>query len=138
LGGESVVKRSKNIMIIGLIVLFVFSIIGYTTIRISANKAFEQTIDTKLYSIMHPKSGGSSSSNPYEYLAKGRDDYDYILSQGEKSLNYMLEKFSESSADGLEEYIMALACSKILKEDPLYRKWYTGREWYENYIKANK
>jgi hypothetical protein len=30
---------------------------------------------------------------------------------------------------------MASACSKILKQNPYTKRWNTGREWYDNYIK---
>jgi hypothetical protein len=33
---------------------------------------------------------------------------------------------------------MAIACSEILKEDTASKSWTNGREWYENYSKANK
>ena len=49
----------------------------------------------------------------------------------------MLKKFENSNENGLKEYIMAIVCSEILKEDPKSRNWSTGREWYNNYIKLN-
>ncbi len=65
-------------------------------------------------------------------------DYKYIVSQGQKSLDYMLKKFVSSDKNGLEEYIMAIACSEILKENPASKNWASGREWYDNYTKAYK
>ena len=32
---------------------------------------------------------------------------------------------------------MAIACSEILKEDTSSKKWVSGREWYDNYIRQN-
>jgi hypothetical protein len=125
-------KRFMNVFVICLAVLFVFSLTGCT------DKTFEQTIDGKLSNITNPKDHKVSiSSNPYDYI-KGVDsnkDYQYIVLQGEKSLDYMLNKFANSDQNGLEEYIMAIACSEILKENPTAKKWATGREWYDNYIK---
>jgi hypothetical protein len=50
----------------------------------------------------------------------------------------MLNKFANSDKNGLEEYIMAIACSEILNENPANKKWASGREWYDNNIKVNK
>ena len=103
--------------------------------------SFEQTIEEKLTDIVNPKNKEISlSSNPYDYIKAedSKDDYKYIVSQGEKSLNYMLNKFANSNSNGLQEYIMAIACSEILKEDAASKDWTTGRQWYENYLKSNQ
>lgn len=131
-------KRLTFIFIIAVLTLFSFTGCSNTTNKSSSDKAFEQTIDEKLYNISHPKdSQVSSSSNPYDYIksADSYKDYKYIVSQGDKSLNYMVKKFASSDKNGLEEYIMAMACSDILKEN---KNWASGREWYNNYINANK
>jgi hypothetical protein len=107
-------KRLMNAMVICLAVLFVYSLIGCsnTAKNVSTDKTFEQTIDGKLNNITNPKDNKVSlSSNPYDYI-KGVDsnkDYKYIVLQGEKSLNYMLNKFANSDTNGLEQYIMAIA-----------------------------
>ena len=90
-------------------------------------------IDNKLDIICSP----TSSSNPYDYT-KGSKDFDDIVNMGDDALKYMLTKFKSSKENGLKEYVMAIACSEILKENPENKKWATGRGWYENYIKANK
>ena len=135
-------KRLMNVMVICLAVLFVFSLIGCsnTAKKPSTDKAFEQTIDRKLNNITHPKDYTVLlSSNPYDYI-KGVDsikDYKYIVLQGENSLNYMLYKFANSDKNGLEEYIMAIACSEILKENTASKNWISGRDWYDNWRKGN-
>jgi hypothetical protein len=133
-------KRLTKVMITCIAILFIFSLIGCsnTAEKVSRDKTFEQTIDGKLNNITNPKDNTVSlSSNPYDYI-KGEDsnkDYKYIVLQGEKSLNYMLNQFGNSDNNGLKEYIMAIACSEILKENPASKKWASGREWYDNYIK---
>lgn len=130
-------------MAIFLIASFTYSLIGCsnTAKKVSTDKAFKQTIDEKLNNITHPKDIKISvSSNPYDYIryAESNEDYKYIVSQGEKSLNYMLEKFADSNENGLEEYIMAIACAEILEENPNSKNWASGKEWYNHYTEANK
>lgn len=133
-------KRFRYVLLSCLVTLVAFSLLGCgnPTKKVSVDNAFEKTIDEKLANITHPKdSKVSLSSNPYDYI-KGIDsnkDYKYIVSQGEKSLNYMLKKFVSSNNNGLDEYIMAIACSEILKENPASKNWSSGREWYNNYMK---
>jgi hypothetical protein len=133
-------KRLMNVMVICLALIFVYSLIGCSNAvkKVSTDKIFEQTIDAKLNNITNPKDYNISlSSNPYEYIKRvdSNKDYKYIVYQGEKSLNYMLNKFANSDKNGLEEYIMAIACSELMKENPASKKWASGREWYDNYIK---
>jgi hypothetical protein len=136
-------KKSIDVMFLCFVVLLTFILGGCfnSPKKVSVEKSFEQTIDVKLYNITHPKDSNISlSSNPYDYIknADGKENYQYIVGQGKKSLGYMLAKFESSSNNGLEEYIMAIACSEILKEEPATKKWDSGRVWYENYIKTKK
>lgn len=130
-----------NVITMGLVVLFAFNFIGCsnTAEKVPMDKALEQTIDEKLNNITNPKdSKVLISSNPYDYInsVDSNEDYKYIVSQGENSLNYMLSKFANSTGNGLEEYIMAIACSEILKENPTSKNWISGKEWYEQYTKS--
>lgn len=94
------------------------------------------TIDDKLNTIIqNPKA--MFSSNPYDYVKDSRD-YEWIVKQGVEVLEYMLQKFEKSKENGLREYIMAIACSEILGDRPENKKWSSGREWYENYLKDKK
>jgi len=133
-------RISLSVSILFLLSLFTISLMGcsYTSKKVSYDVTFEQTIDEKLNGITHPKDTKILlSSNPYDYFksAESIENYNYIVSQGEKSLDYMLKKFAKSNNNGLEEYIMAIACADILKENPKLKNWASGREWYNNYIK---
>lgn len=135
-------KRIMHTIVIVLCILFSFSLGSCrNNIKLTSyDKTFEQTIEQKLNSIINPKNSKTSlSSNPYEYIKgmNSNEDYKFIVSQGEKSLEFMLQKFADGNEDGLEEYIMAMACSEILKEDFSSKKWDSGREWYLNYVKEN-
>lgn len=99
------------------------------------DKIFIQSINEKLSNIANPNDSKLLlSSNPYDYIKNNYKDYNYIVSNGEKSLNYMLNRFANSISNGLEEYIMATACSEILNEDKQEKNWASGREWYNNYV----
>ena len=81
------------------------------------NNSFEEKSEQKLNNIINFYSSEiSQTSNPPYNLKdiESNNDYKYIVSQGNNSLNHMLSKFTKSHKDGLEEYIMALACSEIL------------------------
>ena len=136
-------KRLINVIVIFIAVLIACSFITYriTANKDSTDKTFEHTIQEKLNNITNPEDIiVSVSSNPYDYIkgADSHEDYKYIVSQGKKSLDYMLNKFANSNKNGLEEYIMAIACSEILKENPSFKDWASGRGWFANYTKANK
>ncbi|MDR3585898.1 MAG: hypothetical protein P4L59_11330 [Desulfosporosinus sp.] len=77
------------------------------------------------------------SSNPYD-STKDSKDFKDIVNLGDDALRYMLTKFENSKENGLKEYVMAIACSEILKENPETKKWASGREWYNSFIKANR
>ena len=99
-----------------------------------SQKSVGTIIDSKLNAIC---SVPSFSSNPYDYI-KNSKDFEDIVSMGDDALKYLLAEFKVSKDNGLKEYVMAIACSKILKEDPENKKWGSGREWYDNYIEARK
>lgn len=67
---------------------------------------------------------------------KARDEYKEIISLDQKAFDTMIKEFSETNTDKLREYIMAVACSEILKEKTMEND--SGREWYNNYIENNK
>lgn len=139
--GEFVMgKRLMNILIISLTLFLILSVIGCNNIKkeVMTGKTIEQTIDLKLNNIFNLANKNIlQSSNPDKYIMglEHNQDYRYIISKGENSLKYILGKFAGNNSDGIEEYIMASACSKILKQNPYTRRWSTGREWYNNYLK---
>ncbi|ACT03168.1 hypothetical protein [Paenibacillus sp. JDR-2] len=135
------IRNLISMLFILLAFIFVASLIGCSARTDSRDKTFEQSIDERLHDIVNPKNNKVSfSSNPYDYI-KGEENnlnYKYIVTQGEQSLDYMLHKFASNDEDGLEEYIMAMACSEILKENPDDKKWASGREWYREYKQGSK
>ena len=76
------------------------------------------------------------NSNPNEYIKAHENEFKNIVAQKQITLDHFLNKFEKSEEDGLEEYIMASACTKILGEENPVKQWSTGKEWYERYITA--
>lgn len=91
-------------------------------------------IDRALDKIRHAENA-LLSSNPYHYLEESEEEYYFLLSLAEITLNKFLHDFESSSGNGLEHYIMAIICEQILGEHSLKEsnKIYTGRDWYEQY-----
>lgn len=77
-----------------------------------------------------------ASSNSYDFIQEKKKEYDEIVSLGQPALEYMLNRFETSAENGLEEYIMAEACSEILGQKEKDNDWSSGREWYETYIRS--
>lgn len=102
-------------------------------------KSIGAIIDEKLISICDVTAlSAAFSSNPYDYINHNKKDFEDIVSLGDDGLKYLIKKFESSKENGLKEYVMAIACSKILEENPESKNWSTGREWYNNYIKLHK
>jgi len=115
-----------------------FLIINYSGCGKETNSNIGPIIDEKLDKICDVKNlKVAASSNPYDYT-KNNKDFEDIVKLGDDALQYMLEKFKNSKENGLKEYVMAIACSKILKENTQNKNWSTGKEWYNNYIEQNK
>lgn len=78
------------------------------------------------------------SSNPMDYIKSNAQAYQAITEMGQPALAYMLAKLSYSHQSGLDEWIMAKACSDILgSADPVHT-WASGLDWYEQYSNAVK
>lgn len=75
------------------------------------------------------------SSNPYTYLEKSKEEYQFLISLEEITLNKFLHDLENSFVNGLEHYIMAIICDEILGGESLQdtNRIYTGRDWYERY-----
>lgn len=95
--------------------------------NVSSNKEIDDAL-TKI--ISSPK----ESSNPGDYINENKTDFDYIVSKGSISLNYLTNRLESSLTDGLEEYIMATVCIEILGELNPVENWSSGKDWYGKYM----
>ena len=106
-------------------------------IKVVSIQDLRATIESKLDAICNNSNPKVQlSSNPYDYTKDSKDLKD-IVNLGDDALRYMLTKFENGKENGLKEYVMAIACSEILKENPETKKWASGREWYASFLKAN-
>jgi hypothetical protein len=73
------------------------------------------------------------SSNPYDYI--DNEGFRKIVAIGPEALVSIREKLSTSGANGLEEYILAIAAEEIAKVDFKSRSidWATGKEWLKRW-----
>lgn len=95
-----------------------------------------QQIERDLEKIVNPSDVSKLSSNPNDYIKAHKNEFNNIVEQKQIALNHFLNKFAKSNKDGLEEYIMASACSKILGGKNPVNEWATGKDWYDQYIEA--
>ncbi len=78
--------------------------------------------------------GPATSSNAFDYI-KDSEVFSELADLGEPAMEYMFESFMKSNEDGLKEYIMALACAKIMGAFDEERGIgiSSGREWFYKY-----
>ena len=96
-----------------------------------------QLIDEKINAIVNKPGFTQLSSNPYDYIKEDKN-YDDMLRLGNDAFRYMLNGLGNSQENGLNEYIMAMACSDMLGEDRTNKAWSTGKQWYEGYMAKSR
>jgi hypothetical protein len=106
----------------------------------SAEKEMDiiQQVERDLEKIVTSSEVSKLSSNPNDYIKVHESEFNNIVEQKQIALTHFLNKFAKSNEDGLEEYIMAAACSRILgKKDPVH-EWASGKEWYIQYMEVTE
>lgn len=93
------------------------------------------------YLLSQIESSPAHSSNPSDYIAEHRAEFDGLVDYGVYALHYCFSEFLEGGQDGLRGHIMAAACREISEEwgealltaesSPI-----TGQRWFD-IIKAN-
>ncbi|MEW9673894.1 hypothetical protein [Ammoniphilus sp. 3BR4] len=119
------------------IILFCFVLILFVCgFSAETEKEIIKNINHSLEILMFASNAPNTSSNPCDYIRANQEAFDYIVSQGDTTLNYFLEEFKHGKESGLREFIMALACIQILGDKNPVKQWGNGREWYNLYIKS--
>ncbi|MCM3574042.1 hypothetical protein M3172_12660 [Mesobacillus subterraneus] len=118
--------------------LLILCIVLLLTACTSAEREMDiiQQVERDLEKIVTSSEVNKLSSNPNYYIKAHKNEFSNIVEQKQIALKHFLNKFAKSNEDGLEEYIMASACSEILGEKNPVNEWSTGKEWYEQYIEA--
>jgi uncharacterized protein with ATP-grasp and redox domains len=117
-----------------LVALFVCSIILSACANDTTHVSKE--IEANLQTILTANSFGVSS-NPNDYIRNNQTSYDAIISKGQPAFEYLTNVLKKSDQNGLNEWIMAKACSDILKDKDPVKEWATGKEWLQKYGKQN-
>lgn len=89
------------------------------------------------------RSSPSMSSNPHDYIAAHKIEYDEIIQMGDPVVDYFVGEFKSGNLDGSNEWITAWICNQILGDrNPIKiweydhkNGWASGRDWYEKYTK---
>lgn len=79
--------------------------------------------------------GNGELSNPFAYI-NNNETFDKLVATGPQGLAYMSSSFKKSNEDGLREYIMALACAKIMGI-PIGETGIgisSGRDWFHKFL----
>jgi len=92
-----------------------------------------QELNRKLNVIL---SSPKVSSNSYDYIKEHKEEYEFLVSQGELTLDHFIRELEQTESNGLREYIMAVVCVEILGEKNPVREWSSGKEWYDLYQRA--
>ena len=74
------------------------------------------------------------SSNPFAYIEAGKSQYFEILTYGSKAVDCFVEQL-RAGANGLPEYIMAVACAELTGIGDKYEgaDWATAQQWLALY-----
>jgi benzoyl-CoA reductase/2-hydroxyglutaryl-CoA dehydratase subunit BcrC/BadD/HgdB len=73
------------------------------------------------------------SSNPNDYIKNNQESYNNIVDKGNTSLEFLTKELKKSDQNGLKEWIMAKACTDILKNKNPVKEWASGKEWLSQY-----
>lgn len=127
-----IAKFKKNLLKWVILAVVIFAAVGCSALTSSNNIDIGKSIDEKLHIIVsNPKV--QMSSNPYDYINAEKKAYDEIVNMDKPALTYLLAKFEKGSGNGLEEWVMAKACSDILGDKNPVKTWSSGRDWYLGY-----
>ena len=106
----------------------------------SVQKEDEERILFELVNEIANNPDAAMHSNPYRYIEMKQDAYDEILDYGDTAVEYFVAYLREADNYGLQEYIMAAACSEItnIGQKTNGSGWATAGEWlviYESWAK---
>ena len=109
-------------------------------IRLYRNQGVETDIAALLDTIC---SSPLQSSNPGDYIAAHRTEFDRLVSMGTHTLRWCFTEFAKGGQSGLEGHIMALACREIIPSSTGTHaideeNCFTGQDWFDRFAALAK
>lgn len=98
------------------------------------NDEIEEISSTNIFDLIITICSNAAGSSISYDLILNSTEFKRIVSLDNKALQEMLLHFQKTKSDGLEEYIMAMACSEIVDEN-IESNFVSGREWFNQYQK---
>ncbi|GGH27477.1 hypothetical protein [Paenibacillus segetis] len=114
-------------------ILFIFLLISVCLAACQSSDNVGREIEGNLSKIINNKEI-AFSSNPNDYIKQNQNEYENIISEGDKGLEYLIKELKSSKENGLKEWIMAKVSTDILKTNNPIKEWSTGKEWINKYI----
>jgi hypothetical protein len=134
-GGYNMKKAISALIVSCFLIVFIGSNVFATTIEFNSN--LNKLTDTIMEnSLKNPNM--AMSSNPYDYI--NNQYFDKIVDMGVEALPIIKKEIQKSKANGLREYILAMAAEEIakidLKEGHDYKtRWASAKDfvpqWHE-------
>lgn len=109
-------------------------------IKPGIEQTFDQAVGEAVEGILEKiLAEGQLSSDPYNYINE-HQAVDDLVELGYAALDYMLGSFEKANEDGLREYVMAIACAKIIGvyDEERGIGINSGREWFYKYKEVIK
>jgi hypothetical protein len=72
------------------------------------------------------------SSNPYDYVGVS-PAFKRLVARGRPAVESIAREIDRTGENGLREYLLAIAASRILNEPESEKRWSTGKEWVAQY-----
>ncbi len=82
--------------------------------------------------IKKDKSGVQLSSNPFDYVSVS-PAFERLVARGAPAVDAIAREIERSKDNGLREYLLAIAGSRILREPRSGATWSTGKGWAAQY-----
>lgn len=115
-------------------------IVAFLTACTSAEKEMDviQQIEKDLDKIVSSSQNSNWPKEPEDFYTEYKTEFDNIIAEKQIVLSHFVNKFNQSRADGIEQYAMAVALSKIVEDQINVNDWTTGKEWFEKYMEIKE
>ncbi|HWQ76540.1 MAG TPA: M56 family metallopeptidase [Syntrophomonas sp.] len=133
---KSIVNFKKPSLWLSCAGVLIAVVVALACLTNGAGSSAQAKVNQYLDTIVNEESV-AASSNPYDYINANPAAFKELVALGEEGREVMLQMFAETEANGLKEYIMAIACNTIkpiLADDGFD----SGRAWYAAYLSSGE